>query len=223
MAVDICLPSRAHVFGSGGADDVIVGGGGRRGRRTGEDKLPAQPRESIWTPALCSPAKVTGRRSLSSSLLRKTLSCPPPSLPVYGHHAGAPAARRVLLRRFDRRLGESVNRRRRSGVSFVFVLEDGGWNVGLHLVRRSRRRREKRDTPLLHHESLLLAGRGRARRQTQRVRGTLAAAPARIPAPRGRRTRVLFVRVVSAGLSWSFLHLTVHATGARCQPSGRRL
>lgn len=48
------------------------------------------------------------------------------------------------------------------GVSFVFVLEDSGWNGGLHLVGCFQHLREKQDALLLYRGSLLVAERGRA-------------------------------------------------------------
>lgn len=47
-------------------------------------------------------------------------------------------------------------------LSFVFVLEDSGWNGGLHLVGCFQHLLEKREALLLYQESLLVAGRGRA-------------------------------------------------------------
>lgn len=127
-------------------------------------------------------------------------------------------------------------------MSFVFVLEDGGWNVGLHLVCRFQRRRGKSGTRFTTALPREPSGGGKRQgtplNQRQRdERGWRSGRPGSrscsypgVGSPALAYLRVAVVAraccacmSVSEGLSLLFLHFTVRAVGAECQPRAQRL
>lgn len=98
MAADICLLSRAHVFGSGGMDGVVGGGGEETGGETvggvhlGPRPLLASKGHGATPPfiLIMEPAETA---SYSTALRLRQAARRLPSPPT----AAAPSARRVLL------------------------------------------------------------------------------------------------------------------------------
>lgn len=132
-----------------------------------------------------------------------------------------------------------MNEKRRSDVSFVFVLEDRGWNVGLHLVRRGRKKKKTRTRRCFTkrafwwqkkagHVGIKTKKRyqGRARLEEQRSWQRLLLISGRWQQPGGClsarrccRARMLFVHVGVSGPVFAVLtlHCPRHGSGVSAE------